>query len=263
MVKNIHKEVILRRTGRKHKHNAWVPEMKASVSGKRFFTGVFLLAGTIIVLAGTYRSYLIGSGGSIEGPAWRAAFICGISSERTLLFLPLFVPLAAAGNVQEELKSRYALFLVSRAGRGSYLAAKALGVAVSGGLTVIAAYMAALAVIIPWCACIPDLSYPAATLSLVPALVCGFLNGAFWALAGSGAAVLTRNQYLGYAVPFILYYVLTAFQERYYAELYILSPRQWAYPSYFGTGVCAGVLLVLMAAAALLLLKLTERRLTG
>lgn len=131
-----------------------------------------------------------------------AVFIYGISSERMLLFLPLFVPLAAAGNVQEELKSRYAVFLVSRAGKKNYL-------------------------------------------------------------AGSTAAVLTRNHYLGYAVPFILYYVLTVFQERYYAKLYALSPRQWAYPSYFGAGFCVGILILLIAAAALFLAKLTERRLTG
>ena len=75
--------------------------------------------------------------------------------------------------------------------------------------------------------------------------------------------MLTRNHYLGYAVPFILYYVLTVFQERYYDKFYILSPRQWAYPSYFGAGVCVGILILLIAAAALFLAKLTERRLTG
>ena len=132
-----------------------------------------------------------------------------------------------------------------------------------------AAFAAALAVIVPWCVGIPDLSGQElqGILPLLPAVLCGFLcgflNGAFWALAGSAAAVLTRNHYLGYAVPFILYYVLTVFQERYYDKYYILSPRQWAYPSYFGAGVCVGMLIFLIAAAALLLMKLTERRLTG
>ena len=130
----------------------------------------------------------------------------------------------------------------------------------------VTAFAAALAVIAPWCAGIPDLSGQETlrgSISLIPAFLCGFLNGALWALAGSTAAVLTRNHYLGYAVPFILYYVLTVFQERYYAKLYALSPRQWAYPSYFGAGFCAGILILLIAAAALLLAKLTERRLTG
>src|SRR5699024_12725668 len=63
-------------------------------------------------------------------------------------------------------------------------------------------------------------------LTLLPYTTLFRSNGALWALAGSTAAVLTRNHYLGYAVPFILYYVLTVFQERYYDKFYILSPRR-------------------------------------
>lgn len=241
-------------------------ELKVSLLNRRFFCGIVLIFLVVLAVAHPYRAFLAESGGSVEGPAWSAVFIYGVSSERTLLFLPLFVPLAAAGDVQEELKSRYAVFLVSRAGKKNYLAGKIMGAALSGGLMTVTAYAAALAVIVPWCAGIPDLSGQETLrgiIPLIPAFLCGFLNGAFWALAGSAAAVLTRNHYLGYAVPFILYYVLTVFQERYYAKLYALSPRQWAYPSYFGAGFCAGILILLIAAAALLLAKLIERRLTG
>ena len=178
-------------------------ELKVSLLNRRLFCGIILIFVAVLAVAHPYRAFLNESGGSVEGPAWMAVFTYGVSSERTRLFLPLFVPLGAAGDVQEELKSRYAVFLVSRAGKKNYLAGKILG------------------------------------------------------------AVLTRNHYLGYAVPFILYYVLTVFQERYYDKYYILSPRQWAYPSYFGAGVCVGILIFLIAAAGLLLMKLTERRLTG
>ena len=240
-------------------------ELKVSLLNRRFFCGIVLIFIAVLVVAHPYRAFLTESGGSVEGPAWMAVFTYGVSSERTLLFLPLFVPLGAAGDVQEELKSRYAVFLVSRAGKKNYLVGKILGAALSGGLTVMAAFAAALAVIVPWCVGIPDLSGQElqGILPLLPAVLCGFLNGAFWALAGSAAAVLTRNHYLGYAVPFILYYVLTVFQERYYDKYYILSPRQWAYPSYFSAAVCVGMLIILIAAAGLLLMKLTERRLTG
>lgn len=262
----------------------WKSEVRESVVNRKFFFGVFLLIIVILAVAYPYRIYLVESGGSAEGPAWIAVFVYSISSERTLLFLPLFVPLAAAGNVQEEMKSRFAVFLVSRAGKKNYLAGKILGAALSGGLMALAAVGIGLAVIVPWCAGIPDLSSRVSEMmrntagtspeiaeavpslgmwSLLPAFLCSFLNGAFWALAGSAAAVLAKNHYLGYAVPFILYYVLTVFQERYYADLYILSPRQWAYPSYYGAGVCITVLVLLALAAALLLTKLTERRLTG
>ena len=60
-----------------------------------------------------------------------------------------------------------------------------------------------------------------------------FLNGAFWALIGGTSAVITKNRYMSYAVPFILYYVLTVFQERYYQKAFFLSPRYDMYPFYW------------------------------
>lgn len=241
-------------------------EIRASVFQLRFLTGTILLVMIFLAKAFPYRAWLVESGGSLEGTPWIAVFLYSISSDTALLFLPLTVPLAAAGKAQEELKSRYVLFLTARAGKKRYLAGKIYGAALSGGTMVIAAMVILIAILIPWCADIPDLSTPMAMQSvkiLFPGMGCGFLNGAFWALAGSAAAVITRNSYLGYALPFILYYVLTVFQERYYRNLFFLSPRQWAYPSRYGAGVCAGILLVLGAAAALLLGKVMERRLTG
>lgn len=241
-------------------------EIRASVFQLRFLTGTILLVMIFLAKAFPYRAWLVESGGSLEGTPWIAVFLYSISSDTALLFLPLTVPLAAAGKAQEELKSRYVLFLTARAGKKRYLEGKIYGAALSGGAMVIAAMVILIAILIPWCADIPDLSASMAmqsVKSLFPGMVCGFLNGAFWALAGSGAAVITRNPYLGYALPFILYYVLTVFQERYYRNLFFLSPRQWAYPSRYGAGVCAGILLVLGAAAALLLGKVMERRLTG
>ena len=241
-------------------------EIRASVFQLRFLTGTILLVMIFLAKAFPYRAWLVESGGSLEGTPWIAVFLYSISSDTALLFLPLTVPLAAAGKAQEELKSRYVLFLTARAGKKRYLAGKIYGAALSGGAMVIAAMVILIAILIPWCADIPDLSAPMAMQSvkiLFPGMVCGFLNGAFWALAGSAAAVITRNPYLGYALPFILYYVLTVFQERYYRNLFFLSPRQWAYPSRYGAGVCAGILLVLGAAAALLLGKVMERRMTG
>ena len=108
-------------------------ELKVSLLNRRLFCGIVLIFAAVLAVAHPYRAFLTESGGSVEGPAWMAVFIYGVSSERTLLFLPLFVPLGAAGDVQEELKSRYAVFLVSRAGKKNYLAGKILGAALCGG----------------------------------------------------------------------------------------------------------------------------------
>ena len=175
-------------------------EIRASVFQLRFLTGTILLVMIFLAKAFPYRAWLVESGGSLEGTPWIAVFLYSISSDTALLFLPLTVPLAAAGKAQEELKSRYVLFLTARAGKKRYLAGKIYGAALSGGTMVIAAMVILIAILIPWCADIPDLSAPMAiqsVKSLFPGMVCGFLNGAFWALAGSAAAVITRNSYLG------------------------------------------------------------------
>ena len=75
------------------------------------------------------------------------------------------------------------------------------------------------------------------------------------------AAVLTRNHYLAYAMPFVLYYVLTLFQSRYYPELYFLSPRYWAAPGYYGNLFCITVLSGLCIGCACGLILAVKRRL--
>lgn len=239
-------------------------ELKASIMSPGFAAGVLLLSAVFLLTGREYREYLAGAGGSPEGAAWLAVFTYSISAEQALLFLPLFVPLGASGNVQEELKSRYSVFLAGRTGKRGYLAGKTAGAALSGGLMAVSAFALTLLVFVIWCADIPDVSGGTAALSvwgLIPDFICGFLNGALWSLVGSVAAVVTRNRYLAYAVPFILYYVLTVFQERYYADLYFLSPKQWAFPSYYGSGFCIVILLLLGAAVSVLLVKTVERRL--
>lgn len=91
--------------------------------------------------------------------------------------------------------------------------------------------------------------------------LCGFLNGALWSLVGGFSAVVTRNRYLAYAVPFILYYVLSVFQERYYQSLFFLSPRYWAVPVYYSPVFCIVMLLSLCILVCFLFMKAVKRRL--
>lgn len=254
----------MRKMRKKRFFSLLAAEGKASLANPGFPAGVLLLTAVFLAAGYPFREYLIESGGSAEGAPYLAVFTYCISSERALLFLPLFVPLAASGNAQAELKSRYGLFLAERTGKKGYLAGKISGAALSGGVMTAVSYALTLLFVSLWCAGIPDLSGEAAELAawnLLPDFLCGFLNGALWALVGSAAAVLTRNRYLAYATPFILYYVLTIFQERYYADFYFLSPRQWAFPSYYGSGFCIAALLILCAAVSALLAKSIERRL--
>ena len=107
--------------------------------------------------------------------------------------------------------------------------------------------------------------YPAAfgCKSLLPGMVCGFLNGAFWALAGSGRRSSPGTLTWDTRCLLSCIMFLRCFRRGTIEICIFLSPRQWAYPSRYGAGVCAGILLGLGAAAALLLRKVMERRLAG
>lgn len=78
---------------------------------------------------------------------------------------------------------------------------------------------------------------------------------------GGTSAVITKNRYMSYAVPFILYYVLTVFQERYYQKAFFLSPRYWAASIYYNDIFCIAILAVGSFLTALIFMCAIERRL--
>lgn len=181
-----------------------------------------------------------------------------------MLFFPLLVPLATAADIQEELHSRYAWFLINRIGKRNYIWMKSFGVAFTGGAISVSAAGIALVVFIVICRNIPTLNTLQNISEVISITGIGFirlfLNGALWSLCGSLTAVLTKNKYLSCAVPFILYYVLTVFQERYYRNYFFLSPKQWASPAYYGNGFCLLALLLISSLLALALRKCVVRR---
>ena len=97
-------------------------------------------------------------GGSVEGAPWIVLFTYCISSDQSLLLLPLFVPLAASGNAQTELKSRFCLFLAERSGKKEYLLGKVSGAAISGGLMTVFSYILTLCIVSIACMNITDVS---------------------------------------------------------------------------------------------------------
>ena len=138
------------------------------------------------------------------------------NSEKALLFFPLLVPLATAADIQEELHSRYAWFLINRIGKRNYIWMKSFGVAFTGGAISVSAAGIALVVFIVICRNIPTLNTLQNISEVISITGIGFirlfLNGALWSLCGSQTAVLTKNKYLSCAVPFILYFEPCAYR---------------------------------------------------
>ena len=238
-------------------------EFKNSVWDVRFFAGVLLILAAALISEQLYLQFLIDAGGSQEGPGWFLAYSFCSNGTNTLLFVPIAVTFAAGGDAEMEVRSRFALFSCVRSGKKKYLVGKAAGLILSGGFMLCFAMLLMLGISCIGFGQFPILSDhgPAFSELLLKVLVRGFLNGALWAMVGGLAAVVTRNRYLAYAVPFILYYVLSVFQERYYRALFFLNPRYWMAPVYYSDLFCIVALLILCVFTGLLFMWALKRRL--
>ena len=72
-------------------------ELKVSLLNRRLFCGIVLIFAAVLAVAHPYRAFLTESGGSVEGPAWMAVFIYGVSSERTLFSFRSLYPSGRRG----------------------------------------------------------------------------------------------------------------------------------------------------------------------
>lgn len=240
-------------------------EIKRIGTNELFWVGTVLLAMLFLASGAPYIETLLRTQYCAEGIGWVKGFRYCTTNENGLLFLPICVPIATGACAETELRTRYALFYCSRTGKKQYYMKKVLESALPGGLMVCLAEILVLLGVYIGLQNITSYTEEIRTGVIVGmillSLVRGFLNGFFWAGVGSMTAVLTRNHYLAYAMPFVLYYVLTLFQSRYYPKLYFLSPRYWAAPVYYGNLFCITVLFGLCIGCACGLILAVKRRL--
>lgn len=239
-------------------------ELKKIVTNRIFWVGFVLLAILIFVSGIPYMETLLRTQYSAEGIGWAETFRYCTVNEKGLLFIPICVPIATGASAEIEIRSRYALFYCSRMGKRKYYVNKIFECVLSGGLMVFFSEVLVLIVVYAGLYGIPSQakgSVAGVMLLILLSLIRGFLNGAFWTLVGSVTAVLTRNQYLAYAMPFVMYYILTLFQKRFYQNLCFLSPRYWAAPAHYGNLFCIAVLVGLCIVCALGLVLVMKRRL--
>lgn len=241
-------------------------EIRNDVMNFRFLFGIILIVIVTIISEGAMLTKLANSYQSAEGPGWFVGYSYCMNGINTLLFIPIAVVLPAGENAEAELRSRFFIFSYIRTGKREYLFSKAIGLLVSGGfLTFLAMVFLLIVSIIRFehiPALVPEevnvLELYSKTLLSFPRI---FLNGALWALVGGLASVVSKNRYMAYAVPFVMYYVLTTFQERYYQKLFFLSPRYWATTLYYGDFFCIGILLISSLFIAFFFMLAIKRRL--
>ncbi len=241
-------------------------EWRNNVLSVHFFAGVLLILAAALVSEQAHLQFLTDAGGSQEGTGWFLAYSFCSNGIHTLLFVPIAVTFAAGGDAEEEIHSRFALFSCMRTGKKQYLVGKTAGLIFSGGLMLCCAMLLMLGFSCFVFGHIPVLSdsgpaFSELLLQVLASFPRGFLNGALWAMVGGFSAVVTRNHYMAYAVPFILYYVLTVLQERYYRGLLFLNPRYWMVPVYYSDFFCITVLLALCVLTSILFIWALKRRL--
>lgn len=240
-------------------------EMQSCLWNKRFWSGVLLIVCAAVLAPREELKQLLEMGYSPEGPGWYAAFQFYVNDDAALMFIPLAVPLAAGSEAEEELRSRFAMFVSIRSGKKEYFAGKLFAMIISGGLMVCAAMLILLTAAgigfhhVIWMEGI-DHKAAAVMWEMLLYFLRGFLNGALWTMTGGAAALIMRNSYMAYAVPFVLYYVLFVFQERYWQNLFFLNPRYWASSLYYSSPVCIGILLVLSVCMAIVFCIALKRR---
>ena len=216
---------------------------KAICAGLRqaIFSRGFIIsaAGTaLILLLSSVQGILAGfRSAELLSPGFHSDLIMGaLSSEAMALALPILAALPYTASFIDDVKSGFIKEYLPRTSVPRYIAGKAVGCAVSGGLTlalgIFIAYGFAALMFLPMEA-YPKAgeSVPNYFGSLAETVLMFFASGAFWSLTGMTFAALTDSKYMAYASPFVLFYLLIILYERYFDKLFVLYPREWLNPS--------------------------------
>ena len=191
---------------------------------------ILLLSSVQGILAGFRSAELL-------SPGYHSDLIMGaLSSEAMALALPILAALPYTASFIDDVKSGFIKEYLPRTTVPRYIAGKAVGCAVSGGLAlalgIFIAYGFAALMFLPMEA------YPKAGETvpnyfgnLMETALMFFASGAFWSLTGMTFAALTNSKYMAYASPFVLFYLLIILYERYFDKLFVLYPREWLSPS--------------------------------
>ena len=170
-----------------------------------------LAGAALIPLLSSVQGILAGfRSAELLSPGYHSDLIMGaLSSDAMALALPILAALPYTASFIDDVKSGFIKEYLPRTTVPRYIAGKAVGCAVSGGLTL------SLGIFI---------AYGFAALMF-------FASGAFWSLTGMTFAALTDSKYMAYASPFVLFYLLIILYERYFDKIFVLYPREWLNPS--------------------------------
>lgn len=212
---------------------------------RAFFSPGFLaaIAGAVVAgFLGGYEFMKIALGGlamEAVGEISVQVTYTSMYSNLFVLVIPILCTLPGAASFMEDTDSRFIREYLPRAGRMKYLISKTTATALSGGASVFGGLMAMLLI---FSIMFPPLGieqtgmlsndYTITYYNFFRCSLLVLLNGCLWSLVGGVTAAATLNKYMAYACPFILYYVISIFQERYFKTYWIFNPKEWIMPGH-------------------------------
>lgn len=190
-----------------------------------------------------------------------------LTSDTVVSFIPVLAALPFSGAYLDDLKSKFARFLLMRSSFGNYVLSRILVCFLFGGGLLFVGGI---------------LSWGISTLLYMPMEILTnesvgsadqlwqflgliFIVGGFWAVVGLAMSTIMESKYIAYVSPFVIYYLLVILCERYLPELYILYPPNWTNPEMWPYGAWGAMvfLLELTSAFSILFIVRAESRLHG
>lgn len=172
-------------------------------------------------------------------------------SEALGLAIPIACTLGISASYFEDIENGTIYYILLRTTKRKYCWSKAINCALIGALSVALAFFA---VVIACFAICPVTETELARLSEISVssyyylswrVICLCLNGSFYALLGGVFSVIAKSKYMGYAAPFIFYYVLSTLFDAYLTKQRLINPREWMM-----AGTMSGPLVIVVLVAA-------------
>lgn len=252
--------------------NVLKTEMKRGICSWKFAGSVFLIL--VMGLTGVGESFSVaesylkmdGSLAGLKQAGW--ILLQGASqSDLFLMAVSMTASFSYASVFYEEAENRFVLMSLSRTSYKAYIGTKVFVTAFSGGFSVVCAFCLQTTFCIFSAFSSGEffgefIAYLGQHMffSLVQWAGLAALSGTFWAVIGGISAVVMKSRYMAYMTPFILYYILSEFQNRYYPELYLLSPKEWVASKYLSVGVRYGILITAVCLAGGMYAAVIRRR---
>lgn len=166
---------------------------------------------------------------------WALTFVLEtLMNESLLFFLPILSSLPYSTSFIDESKAGSTRLAISRVKKSAYLHSKALTCALSGSYILAAGVLSVLVVSLiifaPMEQPIAENIENSQNLLFIKMLLTYSISGALWAEVGLFFSTLLKHRLMAWLSPFMLYYLLIIFQERYFEWCYILYPKEWINP---------------------------------